>query len=105
MDFDINSAVDANKAAVQTTSFDLNTAQDANPPPPQKQPSGVDSFLRGIMKFSPGEEMQTASAKFDFYAGRLYPHEHMRLLAHATITLLIKTPLPHTRTSISCGVI
>ncbi len=69
MSFDIGSAVDASPNAIQTTSFDLASAQDANPKPPQKQPSGIDNFLRGIMKYSPGEEMETQSAKFDLYAG------------------------------------
>ncbi len=65
----MNSAVDVNKNAVQTTSFDMSSAQDVNPPPPKKEPSGIDTFLRGIMKYSPGEEMETSSAKFDLYAG------------------------------------
>jgi hypothetical protein len=69
MSFDINSAVDANQNAVQTTSFDMNSAQDINPIPSKKEPSGIDSFLRGIMKYSPGEQVETQQARFNLYAG------------------------------------
>jgi len=70
MNFDMDSAVAVNEGAqtIPTTSFDPETARAVDEKPKEKV-SPVGSFLRNIFKNSPIEQMDTAAAQLNLYAG------------------------------------